>query len=353
MKTSDFTYHLPPERIAAVPTERRDASRLLVLDRMTGRCAETLFAEIGRWLREGDLLVVNSSRVFPARLIGHRHGTGGKMEALLVERESETDWLCLCRPAKKLLPGQCLVFGDGRLRGEVISHRGPGERLIRFDWEGDWWEVIEAVGTTPLPPYILGARSHRTTLPGDLETLDRERYQTVYARERGSVAAPTAGLHFTDELMASLRAQGIGWVEVTLHVGPGTFLPVMTDDIEDHPMHAEVFTLPPETAEAIGAARREGRRVIAVGTTAVRTLESCVDDAGIVRAQSGSTDLFIRPGHRFRSIDAMITNFHLPRSTLLMLVSAFAGRERVLSAYQWAIERGFRFYSYGDAMLIL
>jgi S-adenosylmethionine:tRNA ribosyltransferase-isomerase len=353
MKTSDFSYHLPPERIAAVPAERRDASRLLVLDRPSGRCEEARFSEIGRWLREGDLLVVNSSRVFPARLIGHRHGTGGKMEALLIERESETDWLCLCRPAKKLLPGQPVVFGDGRLRGEIIAHRGSGERLIRFAWEGDWWEVIDSVGATPLPPYILGARSHRDALPCDLDALDRERYQTVYARERGSVAAPTAGLHFTDELMASLKRRGIEWAEVTLHVGPGTFLPVMTDAIEDHPMHAEVFTLPSKTAEAIGAAHREGRRVVAVGTTAVRTLESCVDKAGFIQARSGSTNLFIRPGHRFRIIDAMITNFHLPRSTLLMLVSAFAGRETVLSAYRWAVEREFRFYSYGDAMLIL
>ncbi|NUP91124.1 MAG: tRNA preQ1(34) S-adenosylmethionine ribosyltransferase-isomerase QueA [Candidatus Sumerlaeia bacterium] len=352
MKTSDFDYHLPPALIAATPAPRRDQSRLLVLDRATGVCEEARFAEIGRWLRPGDLLVANDSRVIPARLTGHRHGTGGKAEALLLAPESETGWLCLCRPAAKLRPGTRLVFGDGRLRGEVLAHRGRGERLIQFHWEGDWWGLLDEIGEVPLPPYIAGARRDQ---PDDesLARLDRERYQTVYAAARGSVAAPTAGLHFTQELIASLQAQGAGWATVTLHVGLGTFRPVEAEDIESHVMHGEHFTLSEEAAQSINATRDAGGRVIAVGTTATRVLESCAAETGRVQAQSGATRIFITPGHRFRAVDGLITNFHLPRSTLLMLVCALAGREHTLAAYQWAIERRFRFYSYGDAMLIV
>jgi S-adenosylmethionine:tRNA ribosyltransferase-isomerase len=352
MKTSEFDYHLPPELIAAVPVEPRDASRLLVLDRATGAIEEARFSDIGRWLRPGDLLVANNSRVFPARLFGHRHGSGGQVEVLLTEQVSETDWLCLCHPAAKLKPGARIVFADHRLRAEVISHRGSGERLLRFTWEGDWWALIDALGVTPLPPYVLNARHQRGVESPELERLDREHYQTVYARDRGSVAAPTAGLHFTPELIAGLRGAGVGWTELTLHVGLGTFLPVKTERVEDHRMHSEAFTLSAEAADAVNAARARGGRVVAAGTTTVRVLEACADEKGHLSPRSGSTDLFVLPGHRFRAVDAMITNFHLPRSTLLMLVSAFAGRERVLEAYAWAVERGFRFYSYGDAMLI-
>ncbi len=353
MKASDFDYELDPDLVAAVPAPRRDQSRLCVLDRASGQCEEARFADIGRWLRPGDLLVVNNSRVFPARLVGHRRGTGGAIEVLLVEQSSDTDWLCLCRPAKKLKLGQQVVFRDGRLRAEVLEHRGTGERMFRFSWEGEWWALIEEIGSVPLPPYVQTARAHREGLPEDLEQIDRERYQTVYATERGSVAAPTAGMHFTPQLIDSLRAQGVEWTEVTLHVGPGTFRPVTAEDPADHRMHREAFTIGEEAVAAVNAAREERRRVIPVGTTAVRVLESVCGDGGRVSPGSGSTALFILPGHRFRVVDAMMTNFHLPRTTLLMLVCAFAGREHTLAAYRWAIGREFRLFSYGDAMLIV
>jgi S-adenosylmethionine:tRNA ribosyltransferase-isomerase len=352
MKTADFDYDLPPALIASTPAARRDESRLCVLDRDSGECTEARFAEIGRWLRAGDLLVVNSSRVFPARLIGERADTGGRVELLLIERLSETDWLCMAKPAKRQRPGGKLRFGDS-LHGEVIEARDGGMRVVRFAWEGDWWETLAAVGHMPLPPYIVESRRARGESEEGLRGLDAERYQTVYARERGSVAAPTAGLHFTEDLIAALRSRGIEWAEITLHVGPGTFLPVKTESVEEHRMHSEAFSVSTETAEAINAAKREGRRVIAVGTTSVRVLETLASETGEIEAASGSTDIFIRPGHEFRCIDAMITNFHLPCSTLLMLVSAFAGRETMLAAYRWAVEREFRFYSYGDAMLIV
>ncbi len=353
MKTAAFDYELPSALIAALPAERRDASRLCVFDRATGACAEARFGEIGDHLRAGDLLVVNRSRVIPARLWGHRRDTGGRVEALLVAPESATDWLCLCHPAKKMLPGERLIFGEGRMTAEVVGHRGEGMRLIRFAWEGEWWDVIDTLGETPLPPYVIGARRERESLPADLAALDRERYQTVYAAERGSVAAPTAGLHFTRELIERLRAAGVEWAEVTLHVGPGTFRPVATENIEDHHLHMESFTLGDDAAAAINAARAEGRRVIAVGTTTVRVLESCGDDKGRVAPRSGATEIFIHPGCALRTVDAMITNFHLPRSSLLMLVCAFAGTDATLAAYRWAVAREFRFYSYGDAMLIV
>jgi S-adenosylmethionine:tRNA ribosyltransferase-isomerase len=353
MKASDFDYELDPRMVAAVPAPRRDESRLCVLDRASGQCEEARFADIGRWLRPGDLLVANNSRVFPARLVGHRRGSGGAIEVLLVEQRSDTEWLCLCRPAKKLKPGQQVVFRDGRLRAEVLEHRGPGERMFRFSWEGEWWALIEEIGSVPLPPYVQSARAHRESLPEDLEEIDRERYQTIYATERGSVAAPTAGMHFTPQLIDSLRAQGIEWTEVTLHVGPGTFLPVTAEDPADHRMHREAFTVGEEAVTAVNAARDEGRRVIPVGSTAVRVLESVCDDGGRVSPGSGSTDLLILPGHRFRAVEAMVTNFHLPRTTLLMLVCAFAGREQTLATYRWAIDREFRLFSYGDAMLIV
>jgi S-adenosylmethionine:tRNA ribosyltransferase-isomerase len=352
VRTADFDYALPPEQVAAFPPERRDASRLCVLNRKTGACEEAIFSDIGRWLRAGDLLVANNSRVIPARLIGELRGTRGKVEMLLTEPVNETDWLVLCRPAKKLKPDTAVLFGES-LRATVLGHRGRGERLVRFEGDGDLRTLMATHGLPPLPPYILECRSHRTDLPADVAALDRDRYQTVYARDDGSVAAPTAGLHFTEPLIASLRAQGVEWAEVTLHVGPGTFLPVRADDPSEHAMHEERYLIEAATAAQINRARDEGRRVIPIGTTALRVLESVCDESGRASARAGATNLFILPGHRFRSADAMITNFHLPRSTLLMLVCAFAEREKTLSAYQWAIERGFRLFSYGDAMLIV
>jgi S-adenosylmethionine:tRNA ribosyltransferase-isomerase len=349
-----FDFNLPEELIAQDPPAERGGSRLLVLDRSTGATQHASFAAIGTFLRAGDLLVVNNTRVFPARLLGHRVPSGGAVECLLVrqlggpEGPPCQEWEALMHPGQKLKPGARVLFArDGvELHGEVLERHFYGRRSIRL-WREDGGEVmdaIERIGHIPLPPYI--KREDRLS--------DRERYQTVYARERGSIAAPTAGLHFTDALLADLRARGVERAEVTLHVGYGTFKPVRAERVEDHVVDPERFEVTPATAAAITAAKRERRRVIAVGTTTVRALESLsIADDGTVAAASREATLFIHPGHAFQIVDGLVTNFHLPKSSLLMLVAAFAGRERVMAAYRDAVERGYRFYSYGDAMLIV
>ncbi len=349
MRTDDFDYHLPPELIAQTPLERRDSSRLLVLDRATGAIRHDRFSGIGDHLRPGDLMVFNRSRVIPARLYGRRE-SGGRVELLLLSRVEPCLWRALARPGRRLQPGTRVILdipdrqSGGPAQGydvEVCASEEDGVKLVRFVDEG----VIDCSGHAPLPPYI------HTRLD------DPERYQTVYARDPGSAAAPTAGFHFTHDLLDELRRAGVEMAFVTLHVGLDTFRPVQEDDPAEHKIHTEYFEIDVEAAQALGRARREGRRIVAVGTTSVRTLEQVGRDlegqegSGIGQV-SGQADLFILPGHRFRLVDAMITNFHLPRSTLVMLVSAFAGRERVLEAYQAAIEERYRFYSFGDAMLI-
>jgi len=347
VKVADFDYVLPPGCIAQRPASVRDRSRLLVLDRDTGAVGHGRFDELDRLLRRGDLLVLNDTRVIPARLSG-RKATGGRVEMLLIEplktAPRQAVWRCLLKASRAPGPGTTIDLDRG-LRAEVLE-REEGEWVVRLECdEGAIDDRLEQIGSAPLPPYI------RRGEDGP-DGADRERYQTVYARRPGAVAAPTAGLHFTDGLLDRLEAEGIERTTLTLHVGPGTFRPVKEERVEDHPMHEERFDLPAEAADAVAAARRRGGRVIAVGTTVVRTLEACASEAGLVTARGGRSALFIYPGFRFGVVDAMITNFHLPRSTLLMLVSAFAGRERVLAAYRQAIETGYRFYSYGDAMLI-
>jgi S-adenosylmethionine:tRNA ribosyltransferase-isomerase len=343
---ADFAFDLPDELIAQEPPLVRGGSRLLILDRGTGTVEHTTFDQVGRYLRPGDLLVLNNTKVFPARLLGRREPSGGAVEALLLESHGE-EWSALMHPGQKLKPGARVVFErDGvHLHGEVLAHHFWGRRTLRL-WTDDGSDVaaaIDRVGHIPLPPYI--KRDDRPS--------DRERYQTVYARERGSVAAPTAGLHFTPDLLASLEAAGVGRTEVTLHVGYGTFKPVRAARVEDHEVDPETYVVSADAAAALTRARREQRRIIAVGTTTVRTLESLtIDEDGTVRAGGGQTRLFIYPGHDFRIVTGMITNFHLPQSSLLMLVAALAGRERVLAAYRDAVARGYRFYSYGDAMLV-
>jgi S-adenosylmethionine:tRNA ribosyltransferase-isomerase len=347
MRVADFDYGLPGALIAQFPAASRADARLLALDRRTGAVSHASIRDLARNLVRGDLLVVNDTRVFPARLLGRRMPSGGTVECLLLARLDEERWEALMHPGQKLRPGGRVVFErDGHvIEGEVLERRFFGRRVIRLEVSGgrDVDEVIDAIGHVPLPPYI-----HRPD-----EALDRERYQTVYAARRGSVAAPTAGLHLTEALLDQLAADGVERVAVTLHVGYGTFKPVRADLVEDHRVDAERFVIVEEAARAINEARREGRRIIAVGTTTTRALESAADTDGSIRAGGGVTDLFIRPGHQFRVVNGLLTNFHLPRSSLLMLVCAFAGREPVLAAYREAVERGYRFYSYGDAMLIL
>jgi S-adenosylmethionine:tRNA ribosyltransferase-isomerase len=351
---SDYDYPLPPERIAQFPLPERDASRLLVLDRRTGAIAHHLYSELPELLRPGDLLVLNDTRVVPARLRGHKRGTRGRAELLLVhpadgastalalgEPAGEHAWVCLGQASKGLKPGATLELAGG-LTARVESLAGEGEHVVRFSGAGTLGERLAAGGELPLPPYIARPASDE----------DAARYQTVYARVPGSVAAPTAGLHLTPRLLQLLARRGITTASVTLDVGPGTFLPVREEDESQHRMHPEAFRIPDGTAAAVEEARREGRRVVAVGTTVVRTLESAAAGDGTVRAGAGRTELFLRPGDRFRVVEALLTNFHLPRSTLLMLVSAFAGRERVLGAYRVAADAGYRFFSYGDAMLL-
>ena len=340
MKTSDFDYVLPPELIAQTPTERRDASRLLCLDRTTGAFSHHHFYDLPGFLRPGDCLILNDSRVLPARLLGRRLPGGGACEVLLLIDRGGDVWECIVRPGKHLRTGARLSFGEGELTAEVSEVLPDGNRLVRFFYEGIFLEVLERLGRMPLPPYI----------KAELE--DRERYQTVYSRVNGSAAAPTAGLHFTPELLAGIAAKGVKLGYVTLHVGLGTFRPVKEEDVETHEMHSEYCTVPEETARLINETKVSGGRVICVGTTSCRTVESWAGEDGTMKAAAGWTDIYIYPGYRFKVMDALITNFHLPQSTLLMLVSAFAGRGHVLAAYEEAVREGYRFFSFGDAMFI-
>ena len=341
MKTTDFDYELPDELIAQDPLENRSDSRMMVIDRNSGCVSHRFFYEIGEFLRAGDCLVINNTRVIPARLFGKREGTGGHVEILLLKRIEKDVWETLVRPGKKCRPGTRLEFGDGRLRGEVLEVVEDGNRRIRFYYEGVFEEVLDALGEMPLPPYITHSLK------------DRNRYQTVYARFDGSAAAPTAGLHFTSALLEQLRQQGVMIAEVTLHVGLGTFRPVKVDDVMKHHMHSEYYVISPENAELINRTKAVGGRVIAVGTTSTRVLETMGGEDHRVRSGSGWTDIFIYPGYQFSIIDGLVTNFHLPQSTLLMLVSAFAGREHVLAAYEEAVREGYRFFSFGDASLFI
>ena len=338
MKLSDFMYDLPEERIAQTPVEPRDHSRLMVLHRDTGAIEHRHFYDVIEYLNPGDCLVINDTRVIPARLYGERP-TGGACEVLLLKQLGPKRWETLVRPGKKLKPGAEVIFGDGRLRCRVMESTDVGGRIVEFQCEGSFEAALDALGEMPLPPYI-----HEK-----LE--NRDRYQTVYARQDGSAAAPTAGLHFTPELMERIRQKGVDIVPVLLHVGLGTFRPVKVENIEEHEMHSEYFEVTPEAADRINAARQRGGRIIAVGTTSVRTLESAAQDGRLV-AKRGDTSIFIKPGYRFQLVDALITNFHLPGSTLIMLVSALWERERILAAYKTAVEEGYRFFSFGDAMLI-
>ena len=340
MNKSDFYYDLPPELIAQTPLQRRDASRLMLLDRATGAIAHRHFFELPEMLRPGDCLVLNDSRVLPARLIGHRVPGGGVSEILLLTQREGDLWECLVRPGKKLRPGAHVSFGSGELTAVVEAEAADGNRLVRFSYEGIFMEVLDKLGEMPLPPYIKE------------KLRDRERYQTVYSKAPGSAAAPTAGLHFTQELLEEIKAMGVSVCFVTLHVGLGTFRPVKEENILDHEMHSEFCIVPEETARVVNDTKRAGGRVIAVGTTSCRTLESFAEADGTLRPKSGWTDIFIYPGYRFRCIDALITNFHLPESTLIMLVSALAGRENILNAYKVAVEQRYRFFSFGDAMMI-
>lgn len=339
MKTKDFDYELPDELIAQTPLEKRDASRLMLLDRRTGAVDHSVFSRLPDYLQPGDCLVMNDSRVLPARLFGRRP-SGGAVEVLLLTDLGGGVWECLTRPGRKTPVGTTLQFGDGELTAEVVEAVSDGNKRLRFHYDGIFLEALEKLGRVPLPPYI------KAELP------DAERYQTVYARSPGSAAAPTAGLHFTPALLQTLADKGVELCYLTLHVGLGTFRPVKEAEITDHEMHSEYCILPAETAERINRAKAEGRRVIAVGTTSCRTLEAVADETGRLRPFSDWVNIFIYPGYRFKCIDGLITNFHLPESTLIMLVSALAGRENVLNAYRIAVEQRYRFFSFGDAMLI-
>ena len=339
MKTSDFYYELPEELIAQTPLERRDGSRLLHLDKQTGEVEHKHFYDLPDYLHEGDCLVLNDSRVLPARLFGHRE-TGGVAEVVLLRDVGGGGWECLTRPGRKTKPGTRLIFGDGELSATVTESCEGGNKLLKFDYEGIFLEVLERLGKMPLPPYI----------KAELE--DKERYQTVYSREVGSAAAPTAGLHFTKELLSQIEAKGVKVCYVTLHVGLGTFRPVKCDEIENHEMHSEFCIIPEETARIVTQTKQNGGRVISVGTTSCRTIESFANEDGSLTASSGWTDIFIFPGYKFKCVDALVTNFHLPESTLVMLVSAIAGRESILNAYDIAVRERYRFFSFGDAMFI-
>ena len=338
----DFYYELPEELIAQDPLDKRDESRLLVLDRETGGTEDRIFKDVTDYLRKGDCLVLNNTRVIPARLLGVKEDTGSAVEILLLKRLQDREWETIVRPGKKLKPGARAVFGDGLLKAEVTRIADEGNRIVRFEYEGIFEEILDSLGEMPLPPYI----KHKLKV--------RDRYNTVYAKYDGSAAAPTAGLHFTEELLSRIREMGVNTATVTLHVGLGTFRPVKEEKITDHHMHSETCFITPENAELINKTKAEGGRVICVGTTSCRTVESFSDEEGRVRPVEGEeTDIFIYPGYRFKVMDGLITNFHLPESTLLMLVSAFAGREKVLKAYETAVLEKYRFFSFGDAMLII
>ncbi len=341
LKKSDFYFDLPQELIAQDPLEDRSASRLLVLDRKTGAVEHHTFREITNYVRSGDCLVLNNTKVIPARLMGVKEDTGAAIEVLLLKRRDSDVWETLVKPGKKARPGAKIVFGDGCLRAEVLDVVEEGNRLLRFDYEGIFEEVLDRLGEMPLPPYI----THKLQ--------DKNRYQTVYAKYEGSAAAPTAGLHFTEELLAQIEEMGVNIAYVTLHVGLGTFRPVKADNLSEHHMHSEHYEVTPETAELINRTKESGGRVICVGTTSCRTVESAADESGRVQPGCGDTEIFIYPGYRFKVLDCLITNFHLPESTLVMLVSALAGRENVLAAYREAVEERYRFFSFGDAMLVI
>lgn len=341
MDVKDFWFDLPEELIAQDPLEDRAASRLLVMDKNTGEITHQYFRDILKYLRKGDCLVINDTKVIPARLHGVKEDTGAHVEVLLLKRLSGTDWECLVKPGKKLRPGAKVSFGEGLLRGEIIEMAEEGNRVIRFSYEGVFEEVLDRLGEMPLPPYITHALK------------DKNRYQTVYARHEGSAAAPTAGLHFTRELLEQVADMGVEIAHVTLHVGLGTFRPVKVDTIEDHHMHAEFYMIEQSEADKINTAKQRGGRVICVGTTSCRTIESAALADGSVPAKSGWTEIFIYPGYRFKVLDGLITNFHLPESTLIMLVSALAGREQVIHAYEEAVRQRYRFFSFGDACLFL
>lgn len=340
MKTSDFYFDLPKELIAQDPLDDRSSSRLLVLDRKTGAMEHRHFYNITDYLQKGDCLVLNNTKVIPARLYGVREGTGALIEILLLKRREHDVWETLVKPGKKARPGTRLVFGDGLLTGEVLDIVDEGNRLIRFTYEGIFEEILDQLGQMPLPPYI----TH--------ELKDKNRYQTVYAKYEGSAAAPTAGLHFTPELLQQVRDMGVKIAEVTLHVGLGTFRPVKVDDVTQHHMHSEYYQITEEAARLINETKQSGGRVICVGTTSCRTVESAAAEDGTLRACSGQTEIFIYPGYQFKVLDCLITNFHLPESTLVMLVSALAGKEKIMAAYEEAIRQQYRFFSFGDAMLI-
>lgn len=340
MKKSDFYFDLPQELIAQDPLEDRSSSRLLCLDKNTGKTTHKIFRDVITFLKPGDCLVLNNTKVIPARLLGEREGTGAHVEVLLLKRKEKDVWETLVRPGKKCKPGTRLVFGNGLLRAEVLDTVEEGNRLIQFSYEGIFEEVLDQLGEMPLPPYI----THKLQ--------DKNRYQTVYAKYDGSAAAPTAGLHFTRELLAEIEAKQVHIAYVTLHVGLGTFRPVKEEDILKHHMHSEYYEITPETADLINATKKNGGRIICVGTTSTRTVESAANEQGVVQAGSGNTEIFIYPGYRFKVLDGLITNFHLPESTLVMLVSALAGREHVLDAYREAVELKYRFFSFGDAMFI-
>ena len=340
MKTSDFYYDLPEELIAQTPLDQRDTSRLMTLERETGKVEHHHFYELPDYLNPGDCLVLNNSRVLPARLLGQRLPGGGACEVLLLSDRGDKTWECLVRPGRKMRTGAKLSFGNGELTAEVVGEVEGGNRLVRFDYEGIFLEVLERLGKMPLPPYIKA------------ELQDRERYQTVYSKVVGSAAAPTAGLHFTPELLEKIAAKGVGIGYVTLHVGLGTFRPVKEDEVTDHEMHSEYCTIPQETADLINQTKASGGRVICVGTTSCRTIEAWANEDGTMEAKAGWTNIYIYPGYKFKVMDGLVTNFHLPESTLIMLVSAFAGRENVLAAYEEAVRERYRFFSFGDAMFL-
>lgn len=340
MKREDFNFNLPDRLIAQHPLENRDESKLLVLNKETGQVEHKSFSNIIDYLNKGDCLVLNDTRVIPARLFGNRIGKEEHIEVLLLKRVKEDTWETLVKPGKKARPGHVLEFGEGLLKGEVLEIGEDGTRIIHFSYKGIFEEILDKLGEMPLPPYITSA----------LE--DKERYQTVYSRVKGSAAAPTAGLHFTEELLNNIRKKGVNIAYITLHVGLGTFRPVKVDDILDHHMHSEYFNISEEAAFIINTSKEKGGKIISVGTTSTRTMETVADDNGKVTEKSGWTDIFIYPGYKFKIVDHLITNFHLPESTLLMLVSAFANRENILNAYKIAIDENYRFFSFGDSMLI-
>ena len=341
MDVKDFDYDLPEELIAQDPLEERSSSRLMVLDKKTGEVSHHVFKEIIKYLRPGDCLVLNNTKVIPARLFGVKEGTLAKIEILLLKRRQNDVWETLVKPGKKARPGTKIIFGDGILVGEVIDVVEDGNRLIQFTYDGIFEEILDKLGQMPLPPYI----THQLK--------DKNRYQTVYAKYDGSAAAPTAGLHFTKELLSAVKEKGVDIAEVTLHVGLGTFRPVKVDNVLDHHMHSEFYMVSQEAADKVNTAKKNGGRIISVGTTSTRTLESAADENGMLKECSGWTDIFIYPGYKFKVIDCLRTNFHLPQSTLVMLVSALAGREHILAAYKKAVEEKYRFFSFGDAMLII